>query len=185
MQLLVGIVVGVLPAGALLREPGIEPRWHEPVRSLLALRRTGREDVGVFVLRMPRVALDPAPLDVVRRRGLDELLPELLVLERSALALPAAGFPPRYPLAHPLDEVLRIGHVHDAGVLPLAPDPFQGSDRSGEGHLVVGGLWGGFVQVPPRHTVSGGRLDQRGVPAGARFGGVVAETTFVGVDQDA
>src|SRR2546426_1001914 len=184
MQLLIGIVVRVAPPNALLGEPGVEPRRHKTVRAFLPLRGAGREDVGVFVLRVPRMALDPSPRDLVRRRGLHQFLPELLILEHSALALPAAGFPPRHPFAHPLDEVLRVGNVHDAGALPLTADPFQSSDRSGEGHLVVGRLRRGFVEVPPRHAVSGGRLDQRGVPAGARLGAVVAQAALIGVDQD-
>src|SRR6059036_3483549 len=184
MQLLIGIVVRVAPAGALLGEPGVEPRRHQPVRAFLTLRRAGGEDVGVFVLGVPRMTLDPSPLDLVRGRGLHQLLPELLILEHSALALPATRFPPCHPLAHPLDEVLRIGNVHDAGVLPLTADPFQGSDRAGEGHLVVGRLRRGFVEVPPRHAVPGRRLDQRRVPTRARFGAVIAQAALIGVDQD-
>src|SRR6266850_4776235 len=185
MQLLIRIVVGVAPPGALLGEPGVEPRRNQPVRAFLALGSAGGEDVGVFVLGVPRVALDPAPLDCVRPRGLDQFLPEFQILEDAALALPPACFPPRHPFAHPFDEVLRVGNVHDVRVLPLAADPFQSSDRPGQGHLVVGRLRGGFVEVPPRQAVSGGRLDQRGVPAGARFGAVVAQTALIGVDQDA
>src|SRR5438093_947820 len=184
MQLLIGIVIRVAPAGALLGEPGIEPRRYQPVRAFLTRRSAGREDVGVLVLRVPRVALDPSPLDLVRRRCLHQFLPELLILEHSTLALPTACFPPRHPLAHPLDEVLRVGNVHDAGVLPLTADPFQGSDRAGEGHLVVGRLWRGFVEVPPRHAVPGRRLDQRRVPTRARFGAVIAQAALIGVDQD-
>src|SRR6266566_464316 len=168
MQLLIGIVVRIASVGA-----------------LLALRGLGGEGVGVFVLRVPRVALDPSPLDVVRRRGLDQFLPQLLILEHPALALPAACFPPRYPLAHPFDEVLRVGHVYDAGVLPLAADPFQGSNGPGQSHLVVGRLRGGFIEVPPRHAVARGRLDQRRIPAGARFRAVVTQAALIGVDQDA
>src|SRR5256714_11391396 len=185
MQLLIGIVVAVAPAGALFVEPGVEPRRHQPVGACLTLRGACRERVGVFVLRVSRMTLDPTPLDLVRRRGLHQLLPELLILEHAALALPAAGLPARYPLAHPLDEVLGVGNVDDAGVLPLTADPFQGSDRPGQGHLVVCRLWRGLVEGPPRHAVSGGRLDQRGIPARARFGAVVAQAALIGVDQDA
>src|SRR5438552_6886517 len=70
MQLLIGIVVRVTPAGVLLGEPGVEPRRHQPVGAFLTLGGAGRECVGVFVLRVPRMALDPTPLDLVRRRGL-------------------------------------------------------------------------------------------------------------------
>src|SRR5256885_4744518 len=73
MQLLVGVVVRVPPAGALVCEPGVETRRHQAVGALLTLRGTGREGVGVFVLRVSGVALDPAPLDLVRRSGLDQL----------------------------------------------------------------------------------------------------------------
>src|SRR6267143_1830799 len=118
MQLLIGIVVRIAPAGSLLGEPGVEPRRYQAVGAFLTLGSPGGEGVGVFVLRVPRMALDPAPLDVVRRRGLDQFLPQLLILEHPALALPAACSPPRDPLAHSLDEVLRVGHVYDAGVLP-------------------------------------------------------------------
>src|SRR5213594_4111633 len=156
MQLLIGIVVRVAPAGALLREPGVEPRRYQTVRAFLTLRRAGGEDVGVFVLGVPRMALDPSPHDMVRRRGLDQFLPQLLILEHSAFTLPPACRPPLHPLTHALDEVLRVGHVDDVGVLPLAADPFQSSDRPGQGHLVVGRLRGGFVEVPPRQAVSGG-----------------------------
>src|SRR5882762_1240147 len=185
MQLLIRLVVRVTSPGARLGEPGVEPRRYQAVGTVLTLRGAGSEDVGVFVFGVPRMALDPAPLDLMRRRGLDQLLPELLILEHSALAFPPACFPPRHPLAHPLDEVLRVGNVHDAGVLPLAADPFQGSDRTRQGHLVVGRLRRGFVEVPPRHAVAGGRLDQRRVAAGARLRAVVAQTALVGVDQDA
>src|SRR2546430_8940867 len=185
MQLLIGIVVRIASAGALLGEPGVEPRRYQAVGALLALRGLGGEGVGVFVLRVPRVALDPSPLDVVRRRGLDQFLPQLLILEHPALALPAACFPPRYPLAHPFDEVLRVGHVRDAGVLPLAADPFQGSNGPGQSHLVVGRLRGGFIEVPPRHAVARGRLDQRRIPARARFRAVITQAALIGVDQDA
>src|SRR5436309_5989020 len=140
MQLLIGIVVPVTPAGALLGEPGVERRRHQPVVAFLTLRGAGRERVGVFVLRVTRMALDPTALDLVRCRGLHQLLPELLILEHAALALPAAGLPARYPLAHPLDEVLGVGNVDDARVLPLTVAPLQGRDRRGQRLLGVGGL---------------------------------------------
>src|SRR5437016_14023417 len=109
MQLLIGIVVPVTPAGVLLGEPGIEPRRHQPVGACLTLRGACRERVGVFVLRVSRMTLDPTPLDLVRRRGLHQLLPELLILAHAALARPPAGLPARYPPAHPPDEVRCAG----------------------------------------------------------------------------
>src|SRR5437763_15680426 len=75
MQLLIGIVVRVTPAGVLLGEPGIEPRRHQPVGAVLTLRRAGRARVGGFVLRVPRTALGPTPPDLARRRGPRQLPP--------------------------------------------------------------------------------------------------------------
>src|SRR5947208_11121131 len=118
MQLLIGIVNRVAPPGALLGEPSVEPRRHQPVRAFLTLRRAGGEDVGVFVLGVPRMTLDPSPLDLVRGRGLDQFLPELLILEDSALALPSARFPPRHPPAHPLADELRVRHGPELRLLP-------------------------------------------------------------------
>src|SRR5436853_718698 len=89
MQLLIGIVVRVAPAGALFGEPGVERRRHQPVGAFLTLRGAGRERVGVFVLRVTLMALVPMPIDIVRRRGLHQLLPELLILEHADHALPA------------------------------------------------------------------------------------------------
>src|SRR5256885_15442428 len=104
MQLLIGIVVRIAPAGALLGEPGVEPRRYQAVGAFLALRSLCGEAVRVLVLRVARVALDPSPRDVVRRRGLVQFIPQLLILDRSTLTLPASSFPPRDPLAHPFGE---------------------------------------------------------------------------------
>src|SRR6059036_340462 len=113
MQLLVGIVIAVVSARARPRQPRVELRRDQTVGALLGRGGTDGEVVGVFVLRVACVSFDPAPGDVVRRRGLDELLPQLLILQLAALALPAPCLPPRHPLAHALHEVLRVGHVHD------------------------------------------------------------------------
>src|SRR5438874_9043021 len=107
MQLLIGIVIRVAPAGALLGDPGIEPRRYQPVRAFLTLRSAGREDVGVLVLRVPRVALDPSPPTLVRRRCLPRFLPGPLFPDHSPLPLPPASFPPGHPLPHPLAEFLQ------------------------------------------------------------------------------
>src|SRR2546426_9170875 len=61
MHVPVGVVVGIPARRAVARQPGVEARREEAVRALLALRRPGREVVGVFVLRMTRVAFDPVP----------------------------------------------------------------------------------------------------------------------------
>src|SRR5438128_11274220 len=77
MQLLIGIVVPVTPAGTLLGEPGVEPRRHQPVGAFLTLRGAGRDRVGVFVLDVTRMGLDPTPPDVVCPRGPPALRPAL------------------------------------------------------------------------------------------------------------
>src|SRR5882672_4792797 len=183
MQLLVGIVAGVLAAGALLVEPGVEARGDEAVGALLMLRSPGREEVCILVLGMLGVPAHPAPLHVVRLGGLLELLPQLEVLDCAALAAPAARLPILQPLVHALHQVLRVGHVAHARVLPLAADPFQRRDRAGERHLVVGRLWSALVEIPPRHAVTRRRLHQGGVATGAGFGGIVSDGALVGVNQ--
>src|SRR5256886_11297887 len=80
MQLLIGIVVAVAPAGALFGEPGVERRRHQPVGAFLTLRGPGRERVGVFVLRVTRMCLDPPPLALLRPHGRHQLLPKLSFL---------------------------------------------------------------------------------------------------------
>src|SRR2546422_8517675 len=88
MQLPIGVVIAGAPAGALLGEPGVELRRNQAVRTLLTLRGADRQVVGILVLRVAGVALDPPPRDLVRRGGLDQLLPQLLVLQRTAFAPP-------------------------------------------------------------------------------------------------
>src|SRR3990172_8816151 len=140
MQLLVRIVVSKVSPGPLLPQPGVEPGRHEPVRALLTLRGADREVVRVLVLRVAGVALDPRPRDVVGRRGLNQLLPQLEVLDGAAFPLPAARLPAPHPLAHAIHEVLGVRDIDDAGVPPLAADPLQRRDRACQGHLVVGRL---------------------------------------------
>src|SRR3989442_12132330 len=102
MQLSVRVVIGV-GAGArpLPREPRVEARRHEPVRALLTLGCVHRERVGVLVLGMAGVPAHPAPLHGVGGGGLYELLPQLQVLDRAALPLPAARLPVLHPCRHP------------------------------------------------------------------------------------
>src|SRR5690242_176728 len=89
MQLPVGIVIGVLPARPLLAQPRIKPRRHQAVRPLLTLGGAHRQDVGVLVLGVAGVAPHPAPVDLVARGRLHQLLPQGQVLDRAALAPPA------------------------------------------------------------------------------------------------
>src|SRR6266545_4298349 len=183
MQLLIGIVARVLAAGVLLLEPGVEPRRHEAVGALLMLGGARRQEVGVLVLRVVGVAPDPAPFHGVRRGDLIELLPQLEVLDRAALAAPAASLPVLEPLLHALHQVLGVRHVAYARVLPLAPDPLERRDGAGERHLVVRRLRRALVEIPTRHAVPRRRLDERGVAARARLRGIVAEAALIGMHQ--
>src|SRR3989441_4991733 len=119
MQLRVGVVVRVPAAGPLVREPGVEARRDEAVGALLPLGGAHRQIVGVLVLRVARVAFDPAPAHRVARRRLHELLPQGQVLDRSAFPFPVAADPVGDPLGHPLHQVLRVGHVDHVGALLL------------------------------------------------------------------
>src|SRR5213075_1738007 len=129
------------------------------------------------------VAPDPAPRHGVRRGDLIELLPQLEVLDRAALAAPAAGLPVLEPFLHALHQVLGVRHVAYARVLPLPPDPLEGRDRAGERHLVVRRLRRALEEIPTRHAVSRRRLDERGVAARARLRGIVAEAALIGMHQ--
>src|SRR2546421_156681 len=184
MQVEIGIVVGVLPPRPPLCQPGIEAGRYEPVGALLALGGADGEVVGVLVLGVVVVAADPAPLDRVPGGRLHQLLPQRQILDRAALAAPAARHPAGNPVVHPLDQVLGIGHVGDAGVAPLAVQPLERGDGARERHAIVGRVGGAFVEVPARDAVTGGGLDQRGVAAGVGRLGAVAEAALVGVDED-
>src|SRR6266545_1615407 len=151
--------------------------------TLLALRGADRHVVGVLVLRVTGVAFNPRPMHVVRLGRLDELLPQLEVLDRAAFSSPAARLPVFYPLVHALDQVLGIGNVAHARVLPLAADPLEGGNGAGEGHPVVRRLRRGLIKIPPRHAVAGGGLDQRGVAPRAGLRRIVPETALVRVHQ--
>src|SRR5512134_2984297 len=183
MDVLVGIVAAVAPGALLRREPGVETRGPEAVGTLLALRRGDREGVGVFVLGVAGVPPHPAPGHGVDARRLIQLLPQLEVLDRAGLAGPPARLPAREPLGHAPHQVLGVRDVGDLSVAPLAPDPLEHGDGAGEGHPVVGGLRGAFVEIPSRHAVTGRRLDQGGVAARAGPGAVVAKAALVGVHQ--
>src|SRR5947207_8462333 len=184
MQVEIGIVVGVVSPRPPLRQPGVEAGRDESVGALLALGGAHGEVVGVLVLGIVVVAADPAPLDGVPGGRLHQLLPQRQILDRAALAAPAARHPAGDPVVHPLDQVLGIGHVGDARVAPLAMQPLERGDSARERHAIVGRVGGALVEVPARDAVAGGRLDQRGVAAGVGRLGAVAEAALVGVDED-
>src|SRR5881628_959237 len=183
MELLVGIEVEKLAAGALLREPGVEARRDQTVGALLPVGGAHGQHVRVFILDVLVVAAHPAPVHGVHGGDLRQLLPQVRVLERARLAAPATGCPATHPLVHAFDEILRVRHEAHVGMAPLAPHPFERSDRARERHLVVRGLRRALVKVPARHAVPGRRLDQRRVAPPARLRRVVAETTLVPMNQ--
>src|SRR5256886_3216884 len=166
MQVEIGIVVGVLPPRPPLCQPGIEAGRYEPVGALLALGGADGEVVGVFVLGVVVVAADPAPLDRVPGGRLHQLLPQRQILDRAALAAPAARHPAGNPVVHPLDQVLGIGHVSDAGVAPLAVQPLERGDGAPERPSIVGAIGGALVGVPARDAIAGGGPHPRGGAAG-------------------
>src|SRR2546429_1136921 len=125
MQVEIGIVVGVVPPRPPLRQPGVEAGRDESVGAFLALGGAHGEVVGVLVLGIVVMAADPAPLDRVPGGRLHQLLPQRQILDRAALAAPAARHPAGDPVVHPLDQILGIGHVGDVGAAPLAVPPFQ------------------------------------------------------------
>src|SRR5438552_5164234 len=125
MQLRFGVVIGIVTAGPLLREPRVEAGWDQAVGALLALGGPDREVVRVLVLGAAGVPFDPAPRDPVRGGSLHELLPQLLVLQDTALPLPPPRLPAVHPFGHALDQVLLVGDVHDQRVLPLSADPLE------------------------------------------------------------
>src|SRR3989440_714508 len=166
MQVEIGIVVGVLPPPPPRGQPGIEAGRYEPVGALLALGGAEGEVVGVLVLGVVVVAADPAPLDRVPGGRLHQLLPQRQILDRAALAAPAARHPAGNPVVHPLDQVLGIGHVGDAGVAPLAVQPLERGDGARERHAIVGRVGGAFLEGPARGAVTGRRATAPpGVPA--------------------
>src|SRR5918996_3344336 len=183
MDLPVGIVARVLPAGLLAGQPRVELRRHQAVGALLPLRRSDGQVIGVFVLGVPGVSLHPRPLDLVRLPRLVELLPQLEVLHRAALAAPPARLPVRDPFRDALDQVLGVRRIDDARLLPLAADPLEGRNGAGQGHPVVGGLRREVEEVPPGHAVARASLDERRVAARTGLRAVVAQAALVGVDQ--
>src|SRR3989440_6814318 len=184
MQVEIGIVVGVLPPRPPLCQPGVEAGRYEPVGALLALGGADGEVVGVFVLGIVVMAADPAPLDRVPGGCLHQFLPQRQILDRAALAAPAARHPAGDPVVHPLDQILGIGHVGDVGAAPLAGHAFGRGGGAPAGHASVGGVGGAFVEVPARHAVAGGSPDHRRVAAGVGRLGAVAEAALVGVHED-
>src|SRR5581483_5986541 len=105
--------VRVLRERALDLEPSIELDAHGDLVALFLLGALGLgvgELVHALVLDVAGVAADPLPLDLVRRRGALEPLPEVAVEDvLLARVFPAPLLPAGEPLGHALDDVLRVG----------------------------------------------------------------------------
>src|SRR5688572_24461405 len=83
--------------------------------------------VGAVVLGMARMALDPAPLDRVRRRRLEQLLPEFGILDRLAVGGPPAVAPPAVdPFGDAVADVDAVGMEDDVAGLGQR---LEGADR--------------------------------------------------------
>src|SRR5690606_37096577 len=96
-----------------------------------------RQPVGALVPRVPGVAPDPVPLDLVLARELVEAAPEVDVLHGLAIrGGPALALPGVDPFRDALLHVLRVG-VETHAARPL--QRLQRADDGGELHAVVGG----------------------------------------------
>src|SRR5436189_5396865 len=75
MELLVGIELDKLAAGALLREPGVEAGRDQAVGPILSLGGADRERVRILVFDVLVVAADPAPVNGMHGGDLGQFLP--------------------------------------------------------------------------------------------------------------
>src|SRR5687767_14423489 len=136
--------------------------------------------VGVLVLGMAGVPAHPGPFDLVAGGLAVERLPELEVLDRAGLPLPAARLPSADPLGHSLHEILAVRDEDDA---TRALQLLHRLDRALERHPVVGRRRVGDPEVAP---LPGAILPDLDEPrAAARVVAVhelVAETGLVRVD---
>ena len=76
------------------------------------------QSVSAFIVWVPSVAANPAPLDPVSLRQGIEFAPEIHVAHRLSIAgHPAASLPAPHPLTDALLHILRIG-MHDDETVP-------------------------------------------------------------------
>src|SRR3954452_18864842 len=84
-----------------------------------SLNLRARQLVGAFVVGVPGMALQPAPLDPVPLAGGIEPFPQVLILDRLLVGgAPAALAPAVDPLGDALAQVLAVSeqdHAHGAG----------------------------------------------------------------------
>src|SRR5215212_3605727 len=85
---------------------------------------------------MAGMALDPVPFDSVRRRGVDQFLPQFGILDR----LPVGGLPAvALPAVHPPRDA--VAHIDAVGIERDPARPLQrleAADRREQLHAVVG-----------------------------------------------
>src|SRR5689334_5748426 len=78
--------------------------------SALIVRFSAGKRIDPVIFGMPAVALDPVPVDPVRSRGLDELLPKIGILHwLSVRSLPAVLPPLVDPARDPVADILAVG----------------------------------------------------------------------------
>ena len=104
----------------------------KPVRRRLLRRRRCREMIRVLVLRMPVMPTHPSPLHLVSLHGIHRRVPELEILDRSALPRPAATRPVANPRLHAVHEVARVAREHDAELLALSRQQSKASRSPSE-----------------------------------------------------
>ncbi len=134
--------------------------------------------VGVFVLRVSRVPLDPAPLDPVARRDRKKCLPKLQVFDLATLALPPACSPAMHPFRHGVNQVAAVGGEHHPRRCPQCT---QRGHRARDRHAVVGGIGLRGPEVSPAPTPLGMIvLNQAGRPARSRPAAeLIPQTRFI------
>src|SRR4029079_10091599 len=95
------------------------------------------EGIDPVVLRVAAMPLYPVPFDSMRRRRIDQLLPELCILDRLLVRRPpAVSLPVMDPAGNPVADVDAVGvKLHPARPL----QGFEPLDRSHQLHAVVRG----------------------------------------------
>src|SRR5690606_13558846 len=115
--------------GAFARAPGLA---LDPCR----LRSVAGEAIDAFVFRVPGVALDPLPRDLVRRGRRDQFVPKIFIADRLlARVEPALLLPSGNPLRHPVDDVAAVGMDGD---LARLDQRLEAADHGGHLHPIVG-----------------------------------------------
>src|SRR5258708_20285328 len=130
---------------------------------------------------MTSMAAYPLPLHAMRRRRVNELVPEWKILDLAHLPAPSATRPAMNPLRHPLHQVLGVAGEQDPIEATLATDHTEGLDRAAKGHPIVRGGRLGDPVIPPRQPLRGGTpvLDHPRGAAGIVSLATVAQTRLI------